>query len=167
MNKAGLYDIILNRKITPEREGEKAYGHINNRRRRIYRLVYLHRAFAGGGEEIVVADNFSNSKPAALDRIREITGKEFKFYKADMRCGEELERIFEENEISEAIHFAGLKAVGESVQKPLMYYDNNVSGTVNLLKNYVRQWSKSGLYSVRRLLFTESLKACPLKRIFL
>ena len=117
------------------------------------------------GEEIVVADNFSNSKPAALDRIREITGKEFKFYKADMRCGEELERIFEENEISEAIHFAGLKAVGESVQKPLMYYDNNVSGTVNLLKIMCAHGVKRIVFSSSATVYGEP-KSVPIKEDF-
>ena len=117
------------------------------------------------GEEIVIADNFSNSKPAALDRIKEITGADFKFYKADMREEDALEEIFEQNDIREVIHFAGLKAVGESVEKPLMYYDNNVAGTVNLLK-------KMNAHGVKRMVFSSSAtvygapKSVPIKEDF-
>ncbi len=117
------------------------------------------------GEEIVIADNFSNSKPAALDRIKEITGADFKFYKADMREEDALEEIFEQNDIREVIHFAGLKAVGESVEKPLMYYDNNVAGTVNLLK-------KMSAHGVKRMVFSSSAtvygapKSVPIKEDF-
>ena len=78
------------------------------------------------GCEIVVVDNFSNSKPSALDNIKEISGKNFKFYEADLCCRDKVERIFEENDISCVVHFAGLKAVGESVEKPMMYYHNNI-----------------------------------------
>ena len=117
------------------------------------------------GEEIVIADNFSNSKPAALDRIKEITGADFKFYKADMREEDALEEIFEQNDIREVIHFAGLKAVGESVEKPLMYYDNNVAGTINLLK-------KMSAHGVKRMVFSSSAtvygapKSVPIKEDF-
>lgn len=117
------------------------------------------------GEEIVIADNFSNSKPAALDRIKEITGADFKFYRADMREEDALEEIFEQNDIREVIHFAGLKAVGESVEKPLMYYDNNVAGTVNLLK-------KMSAHGVKRMVFSSSAtvygapKSVPIKEDF-
>lgn len=117
------------------------------------------------GEEIVIADNFSNSKPAALDRIKEITGADFKFYKADMREEDALEEIFDQNDIREVIHFAGLKAVGESVEKPLMYYDNNVAGTVNLLK-------KMSAHGVKRMVFSSSAtvygapKSVPIKEDF-
>ena len=117
------------------------------------------------GEEIVVADNFSNSKPAALERIKEITGAEFKSYSADMRDKDALERIFEENDIREVIHFAGLKAVGESVQQPLKYYDNNISGTVNLLK-----CMDAG--GIKRIVFSSSAtvygapKSVPIKEDF-
>ena len=86
------------------------------------------------GYEIVVFDNFSNSKPEALNRIKKITGKEFDFYKGDLLNKEELERVFSENEIDAVIHFAGLKAVGESVAKPVEYYHNNITGTLMLIE---------------------------------
>ena len=86
------------------------------------------------GHDVVVFDNLYNSKIDTLDKIKKITGKEVKFYQADMLHPEELEPIFQENKIDCVIHFAGLKAVGESVAKPLMYYENNLSGTINLVK---------------------------------
>jgi len=90
--------------------------------------------FLNAGKEIVCVDNLSNSKMAALDRVKEITGKDFKFYKTDILDYDELEKVFMENEIESCIHFAGLKAVGESCEKPLMYYHNNITGTINLCK---------------------------------
>ena len=80
------------------------------------------------GYEVVIVDNFSNSKPEALNRIKKITGKDFAFYEADLLDLAALEKIFEENKIDAVIHFAGLKAVGESVQKPVEYYHNNITG---------------------------------------
>lgn len=85
------------------------------------------------GKEIVVMDNFYNSKPEALKRIKDITGKDFKFYQTDMLDIEGVCKIFSENEIDAVIHFAGYKAVGESVAKPIEYYHNNISGTLSLL----------------------------------
>ena len=86
------------------------------------------------GYEIVVFDNFSNSKPEALNRIKKITGKEFGFYEGDLLNKEDLEKVFKENEIDAVIHFAGLKAVGESVAKPVEYYHNNITGTLMLIE---------------------------------
>lgn len=86
------------------------------------------------GEEIVIADNLSNSKVEMCDKIKEITGKDFKFYKVDLLDKENLRKVFEENDINEVIHFAGLKAVGESCQKPIEYYHNNITGTLILLE---------------------------------
>lgn len=86
------------------------------------------------GEEIVIADNLSNSKIEMCDKIKEITGKDFKFYKVDLLDKENLRKVFEENDINEVIHFAGLKAVGESCQKPIEYYHNNITGTLILLE---------------------------------
>lgn len=86
------------------------------------------------GEEIVVMDNFVNSKPEALDNIRTITGKDFPFYEADLLDYAAVDRIFTEQPITAVIHFAGLKAVGESCEKPLLYYNNNLTGTLNLLQ---------------------------------
>ena len=86
------------------------------------------------GEEIVVMDNFYNSNAKALDGIREITGKDFKFYEADMLDMASVDRIFADNDIEAVIHFAGYKCVPESVKKPLMYYSNNLRGTFNILE---------------------------------
>ncbi len=84
------------------------------------------------GYELVIVDNFANSKPEALDAIRTITGKDFAFYELDLRDREALEKPFAEHTIDAVIHFAGLKAVGESVEKPLEYYDNNLYGFIVL-----------------------------------
>lgn len=86
------------------------------------------------GEEIVIIDNFSNSKPEVLEKIKEITHKNFKFYEINLLDKEKLERIFRENKIEVVIHFAGFKAVGESVEKPILYYHNNITGTLILLE---------------------------------
>lgn len=85
------------------------------------------------GKEIVIIDNFSNSKPEVLDKIKKITGKDFKFYEIDYLDKDALNKVFEENKIDAVINFAGFKAVGESVQKPIEYYTNNISGALNLL----------------------------------
>ncbi|EHR35605.1 UDP-glucose 4-epimerase GalE [Helcococcus kunzii] len=84
-------------------------------------------------EDVVIVDNFYNSSKIVLDRIKEITGKDFKFYEADIRDKEALNEVFQKEEIEIVIHLAGLKAVGESVSKPIEYYDNNVNGTLVLL----------------------------------
>ena len=86
------------------------------------------------GERLVVMDNLSNSKIEIKDKIKEITGLGFVFYQIDLLDKEGLRKIFTENKIDSVIHFAGLKAVGESVEKPLEYYRNNVCGTINLLE---------------------------------
>ncbi len=85
------------------------------------------------GKDVVIVDNLVNSSIDVLDKIKDITGKEAKFYKVDILDKEALSKVFEENKITEVIHFAGLKAVGESVQKPLEYYHNNITGTFILL----------------------------------
>ncbi len=84
------------------------------------------------GYEVVVVDNLCNSSEESLKRVEEITGKLLKFYRADLLCREAMEEIFEKEQIDSVIHFAGLKAVGESVEKPLEYYYNNVTGTLVL-----------------------------------
>ena len=86
------------------------------------------------GYEVVVVDNLCNSSRESLVRVEEITGKKVTFYEADIRDREALTSIFEKEDIDSCIHFAGLKAVGESVAKPLMYYENNISGTLVLLE---------------------------------
>lgn len=85
------------------------------------------------GQDVVIADNFYNCKPSSLERIRALVNRDFKFYECDIRDREQLSKIFENEQIDAVIHFAGLKAVGESVHKPLEYFDNNVNGTLVLL----------------------------------
>ncbi len=101
------------------------------------------------GEEIVVMDNFYNSKPRAVELIKEITGKDFKFYEADMCNEADMEKIFAENDIEAVIHFAGYKAVGESVREPLMYFKNNLGGTFVLLECMKK-------YGCKKLIFSSS-----------
>ncbi|EMQ2877352.1 UDP-glucose 4-epimerase GalE [Vibrio navarrensis] len=97
----------------------------------------------------IILDNLYNSKLLVLDRIQQVTGVRPTFYQGDIRDSAILQTIFTEHHIDGVIHFAGLKAVGESVEKPLMYYDNNVSGTLNL----VREMDKAG---VKSLIFSSS-----------
>ena len=101
------------------------------------------------GKDIIILDNFSNSKKEVLDSIKEITGKDFKFYEIDYLDREKLEKVFEENKIDAVINFAGYKAVGESVQKPLEYYTNNVSGCLVLLETMKK-------YNVKKFIFSSS-----------
>ncbi|WP_404347991.1 UDP-glucose 4-epimerase GalE [Sutcliffiella horikoshii] len=84
------------------------------------------------GYDIVIVDNFSNSNHVSLDRVKEITGKDFAFHEVDLLDKESLDKVFREHSIEAVIHFAGLKAVGESVEKPLFYYHNNITGTLYL-----------------------------------
>ena len=86
------------------------------------------------GKEVIILDNLSNSKEEVLNRIESITGVRPKFYYADLLDRVAVEKVFEENSIDAVIHFAGLKAVGESVQQPLRYYYNNITGTLVLLQ---------------------------------
>lgn len=101
------------------------------------------------GYGIVVMDNYSNSSPDVIGKIEAISGKTFPVYECDMLDYDGFEKIFKENKIDAVIHFAGLKAVGESVQKPLEYYHNNLTGTINLL-NLMKK------YGVRRFVFSSS-----------
>ena len=86
------------------------------------------------GYQVVAIDDFSNSKPVVINNIEKITNKKFKFYEFDLCNKDELEKVFKENKIDAVIHFAGYKAVGESVEKPLKYYHNNLLSTINLLE---------------------------------
>ena len=99
------------------------------------------------GYDVVVLDNLCNANPKVLDRIEAITGKKVPFYKADIRDREALNEIFEKESIDSVIHFAGLKAVGESVQKPLEYYDNNISGTLVLVDVMRQHGCKNIIFS--------------------
>ena len=101
------------------------------------------------GEEIIIVDNFCNSSPEVLSKIKEITNNDFKFYEVDLLDEENLEKVFIENNIESVIHFAALKAVGESVEKPLDYYYNNVTGTVVLLKLMQK-------YNCKKIVFSSS-----------
>ena len=105
--------------------------------------------FLEAGREIVCVDNFSNSKPEALERVKKITGKDFKFYKVDLLDYDALEEVFKENDIDSCIHFAGLKAVGESCEKPLLYYHNNLTSTFNLCELLSK-------YGAKRIVFSSS-----------
>lgn len=84
--------------------------------------------------EVVIVDDFSNAHPTVLNRIKELSGKDFTFYEVNLLDKEPLRKVFEENTIEAVIHFAGFKAVGESVSEPLKYYENNISGTLVLLE---------------------------------
>ena len=101
------------------------------------------------GEELVIVDNFCNSSPDVLEKIKKITGKDFKFYEVDLVDEENLDKVFAENNIESVIHFAGLKAVGESVAKPIEYYHNNITGTLILLKLMKK-------YNCKRIVFSSS-----------
>ena len=101
------------------------------------------------GYDIVILDNLSNSSEESLSRVKKITGKDFKFYKADLLDYEATNAIFEENDIDAVIHFAGLKAVGESVSIPIRYYHNNITGTLNLLDIMSK-------HNVKRIVFSSS-----------
>ena len=99
------------------------------------------------GHTPIVVDNLYNSSPKSLDRVKEITGVEVKFYEGDVRDEALLNRIFDENEIGAVIHFAGLKAVGESVAKPLAYYDNNLISTMVLARVMGNRGCKKIIFS--------------------
>lgn len=101
------------------------------------------------GEDVIVVDNFFNSKPGVINSIQDITGKGFGFYEGDAADKELLRKIFRENFIEEVIHFAGYKAVGESCQKPIMYYRNNIDTTVSVLEVMEE-------FGCRRLVFSSS-----------
>ena len=104
--------------------------------------------FLNKGYELVILDNFSNSKPCVLDRIRQITGKDFRFYQIDLLDKAAVDKMFDEcPDIDSCIHFAGLKAVGESVKLPLMYYHNNLTGTINLCNSMKEHNVKTIVFS--------------------
>ena len=106
------------------------------------------------GYEVVVIDNLCNSNPKSLTRVQELTGKPVKFYQGDVRDEALLKRIFAENEIGCVIHFAGLKAVGESVAKPWEYYDNNLNSTLVLTKVMKEAGKKNIIFSSSATVYT-------------
>lgn len=101
------------------------------------------------GYEVIVLDNLSNSSRESLKRVESITGKSIPFYQVDLMDQQATEEVFKKENIDTVIHFAGLKAVGESVEKPLEYYDNNITGTLNLIKVMKK-------YGVKNLIFSSS-----------
>lgn len=101
------------------------------------------------GDRLIVVDNLLNSKAETKTKIEKIAGKGFKFYNVDLLNKEELDKVFADNAIDSVIHFAALKAVGESVKKPLLYYTNNIGGTLNLLEVMQK-------YNVKKLVFSSS-----------
>lgn len=113
------------------------------------------------GEDLVVVDNFYNSKPQAIENVKKITGKDFKFYEIDILDREGLTKVFEENNIESVIHFAGLKAVGESVAKPIEYYINNVSGSLVLFDVMRKFGCKKIVFSSSATVYGKPEK-CPI-----
>ena len=101
------------------------------------------------GYEVIILDDFRNSDRSVIDRIREISGREVTLYEVDMTDKDGVERVFSHEKIDAVIHFAGLKAVGESVEKPLEYYENNLTGTLVILRAMRR-------HDVRRIVFSSS-----------
>ena len=101
------------------------------------------------GYEVIVLDNLNNSKITMIDKIKEITGKDIKFYELDYRDREKLENVFKNENIEAVINFAGYKAVGESAKDPLMYYNNNVSGAIVLLETMKK-------FNVKKFVFSST-----------
>lgn len=118
------------------------------------------------GYDVIVVDNLYNSNQKAIDRIEQITQKKVKFYKEDILSKEALKKIFSENQIDAVIHFAGLKAVGESVQKPIEYYTVNIAGTLNLIDVMRTNGCKNIIFSSSATVYGEPAQipiteACP------
>ena len=101
------------------------------------------------GHDVVIADDLSNSKPAVLDRLKELTGKEIPFYHIDVADRQKVDEMFAKENFDAVIHFAGFKAVGESVAKPVMYYRNNIDTTLTLLETMAK-------YNVNNFVFSSS-----------
>lgn len=117
------------------------------------------------GYEVVVIDNLSNSKIEVVDKIKKITGKDFEFYLGDVCSSEMLEEVFKENKIDAVIHFAAYKAVGESVKKPLEYYENNLLSTIRLCKVMREHNCKKFIFSSSATVYG-SPKSLPIKEDF-
>lgn len=117
------------------------------------------------GYEVIIADNLSNSSEAVLDKIKEITGVRPKFYLVDLTEKEPTEKIFDENKIEAVIHFAGLKAVGESWQKPALYYRNNITSSVVLAEVMAEHGCKKLIFSSSATVYGEP-KSVPISEDF-
>ena len=107
----------------------------------------------GEGYEVTVMDNMHNASPESLKRVQKLSGKEVAFHEVDLLDVPGMEAIFAATKYDAVIHFAGLKAVGESVAKPLMYYENNIAGTVNLLNVMTK-------YGCKNIVFSSSATVC-------
>lgn len=121
-------------------------------------------ALTNAGYSVVVMDNLVNSKVESIARIEMITGKHIRFYRTDMLDEDGMRQIFEDNKIDAVIHFAGLKAVGESVQKPLEYYHNNISGTLSLLR-VMREYGCRTMIFRPAQRYTAATTPCPIRKI--
>lgn len=117
------------------------------------------------GKKVVIVDNFSNSCPAVLDRIKEISKKEFKFYELDTNDEISLEVVFKENKIDSVIHFAAFKAVGESVAKPLEYYKNNLCNTLTVLSLMKKHGVNKFVFSSSATVYGDP-HTCPITENF-
>ena len=126
---------------------ESDHGNFSSRRSPEYIGSHTCVELLERGYEVVVVDNLYNSSEVALERVQEITGKTLKFYKGDILNREDLEPIFENEEIEAVINFAGLKAVGESVEKPWEYYHNNITGTLILCDVMRKHGCKNMIFS--------------------
>ena len=110
---------------------------------------------SNAGFEVIIVDNLSNSKIEVLDKLKQITGKEYKFYQYDLKEIDKVREIFDENDIDAVIHFAGYKAVGESVTEPIMYYTNNLGTTTNLLTVMKEKGVKKFIFSSSATVYGE------------
>lgn len=114
------------------------------------------------GKDVVIIDNFYNSSPKVLDRIKELSGRDFAFEECDIRDRKALDKVFKKYDIDSVIHFAGLKAVPESCAKPLLYYENNISGTVTLCEVMAENGCKKIVFSSSATVYGEH-NVSPLK----
>ena len=117
------------------------------------------------GYDVVVADNLYNSSKKAVDRVEQITGKKLKFYEVDLLDQPKVKEIFDKEEIEAVIHFAGLKAVGESVHKPLEYYNNNITGTLILCDEMRKHGVKNIVFSSSATVYGDP-HTCPILETF-
>ncbi len=117
------------------------------------------------GYEVIVFDNFSNASKESIKRVEKIVGKDITLIEGDIRNKEDLQKVFQSHQIKSVIHFAGLKAVGESVEQPLKYYDNNISGTINLCEVMTENNCKSIIFSSSATVYGEP-KTTPIDESF-
>ena len=117
------------------------------------------------GYDVTIIDNLYNSKENVLDKIEKITGKRPKFFNVDIRNKEDIEKVVSSNKFDACIHFAGLKAVGESVEKPMLYFENNVSGSLNLYNSLIKNNVNAIIFSSSATVYGDNFKP-PFKEEF-